>query len=199
MHQLILASQSPRRKQILSERGYVFRAFPIEVSEILNKNLNIPQRISDCARQKAEAAMKLLLSEKNQEILVLSADTVVVLDQDILLKPTSESHAHEMLTRLSARSHQVITGFCLCELKSGCLILGHDITQVTFRHLCEQEILDYIKTGDPMDKAGAYGIQGSAKAFVQKIAGSFLNVVGLPIEKIEQVVAENGWTLQKRI
>jgi len=199
MHELILASSSPRRKQILQDRGYKFRAFPLEVSEILDKNLNISDQISDCARHKAVAALDELNLSKTLDILILSADTAVVLRGQVLGKPKNKAHAKEVLTSLSGEIHQVITGFCLVEVKTERLILGHETTQVKFRKLSETEILDYVSSGEPMDKAGSYGIQGEAKKFVKEIQGSYLNVVGLPIEKIEQVFEAEGWTIEKRI
>ncbi len=199
MHKLILASSSPRRKQILQDRGYEFRAFPLEVSEILDKNLNISDQISDCAHQKAVAAFDSLKLPKTQDILILSADTVVVLDGQVLGKPKNKAHACEVLASLSGKKHQVITGFCLVEVKSKRFILGHETTQVEFNKLTENEISDYVNSGEPMDKAGSYGIQGEGQKFVKEIQGSYLNVVGLPIEKIEQVIAAEGWSIEKRI
>lgn len=199
MHKLILASSSPRRKQILQDRGYEFRAFPLEVSEILDKNLNISDQISDCARQKAVAALDSLKLPKIQDILILSADTMVVLAGQVLGKPKNKAQACEVLASLSRKTHQVITGFCLVDVKTERLILGHETTQVEFRKLTENEISDYVKSGEPMDKAGSYSIQGEAKKFVKEIQGSYLNVVGLPIEKIEQAIAIEGWSIEKRI
>ena len=199
MHELILASSSPRRKQILQDRGYEFRAFPLEVSEILDKNLNISEQISDCARQKAVAALASLKLPKTQDFLILSADTMVVLRGEALGKPKNKAQACEVLASLSGQTHQVITGFCLVEVKTERLILGHETTHVEFCSLTEAEILDYVNSGEPMDKAGSYGIQGEGRKFVKGIQGSYLNVVGLPIEKIEQIIAAEGWTIEKRI
>ena len=198
MHELILTSQSPRRKQILTESGYKFRIFPIEVSEILNENLNLPDQISDCAKQKVMAVVESGKLSESQDILLLGADTVVVHAGRILVKPVDEQDAISILNQLSGQVHEVITGFCLFDLRTKHLILGHDSTEVSFRKLSETEILDYVATGDPMDKAGAYGIQGKARAFVKSFKGSYKNVVGLPIEKIEKVIQENGWNIKKQ-
>ena len=198
MHELILASQSPRRRHILMERGFVFRCIPIEVSEIPDKNLNVMDQISDLARQKGEAAIESLKSLKSQDILVLAADTVVLLDGEILGKPKNWQDACEVLGRMSGREHQVVTGYCLWDLSRDCPILGHEISHVEFRNLTKEEIIEYVNTGEPMDKAGSYGIQGEGKRLVKKYSGSFNNIVGLPIEKIEKVMQENGWIIKKQ-
>ncbi len=193
MHELVLTSQSPRRKQILLERGYEFCIFPIEVSEILNENLNLPDRISDCAKQKVEAAAQSFKPLKSKDYLMLGADTVVVFQSKTLGKPKNEQDAVSILNQLSGQVHEVITGFCLFDLRKEHLILGHDCTRVRFRTLSQKEIIEYVDSGDPMDKAGAYGIQGTAKKFVEGFEGSLNNVIGLPIEKIEKVFQENDW------
>lgn len=198
MHELILASQSPRRKQILSERGYEFRTFPIEVSEIPNKNLNLNDQISDMAKQKAQAAAAKLKSLKSQEVLILSADTVVLFDGKILGKPKNQREAILTLGQLSGRKHHVVTGFCLWDLGSERFILSHVVSNVEFRLLGAKEIQDYVATGEPMDKAGSYGIQGKAQKFVKQYSGSYNNIVGLPIEEIEKVMLENGWIIEKK-
>lgn len=198
MHELILASQSPRRKQILEDRGYEFDIFPIEVSEILDKNLNFLDRISDCARQKAEAAIAKIKPLKSHDVLVLSADTMVVFNNDFLGKPKNKLAALDTLRQLSGQVHQVITGFCLWDLKPNRFILGQEISEVRFRQLTNEEIETYVNSGDPMDKAGSYGIQGEAGKFVESIQGSFNNIVGLPIENIEEKLKSNGWIIKKQ-
>ena len=194
----MLTSKSPRRKNILEDRGYEFRIFPIEVSEILNKNLNLSDQISDCAHQKVKAAIEDPNLPKSQDYLLLGADTVVVHNSQVLGKPKNEQDAFNILNQLSGQVHDVITGFCLFDLTTKRLILDHDITSVKFKTLSEKVIHDYIQTGEPMDKAGSYGIQGQGKEFVESFDGSFLNVVGLPIEKIEKVIERNGWQLKRK-
>lgn len=198
MHELILASQSPRRRHILMERGFVFRSIPIEVSEIPDKNLNVMDQISDLARQKAHAAVDSLKPLKSGDILVLSADTVVLLEGEFLGKPTSRADACEVLGRMSGKSHQVVTGYCLWDLGPDRFILGHEVSDVEFRRLTKEEIVEYVNTGEPMDKAGSYGIQGEGKKLVKNFTGSFNNIVGLPIEKIEEVIQKNGWIIKKQ-
>jgi septum formation protein len=180
MHELVLTSTSPRRRQILNEAGYKFRTFPLEVSEILNENMSLHERISDCARQKVMAAVESGKLLKSKEILLLGADTVVVHEGQILGKPRNEQDATQILTQLSGQIHSVITGFCLFDLTTERLILDHDITSVHFKKLSPEDIREYVESGDPMDKAGAYGIQTAAKKFVESYEGSLNNVIGLP-------------------
>lgn len=198
MHELILASQSPRRKQLLEERGFKFRTFPIEVSEIPNENLNLNEKISDLARQKAQAAARELKSLKSKEILILAADTVVVFKGQILGKPKNTADAIQTLSQLSGNSHQVITGFCLWDLSSERFVLRQCSSQVEFYDLSLADIKAYVQTGEPMDKAGSYGIQGEARQFVKEFSGSYENIVGLPVEQVEKTISENGWTLARR-
>jgi septum formation protein len=122
----------------------------------------------------------------------LSADTIVVLNGEILGKPVDEAEAVKFLKSLSATRHEVITGICLVDV-SGKTIVESETTQVEFRALSDKEISEYVATGEPMDKAGAYGIQGGGGKFVKGYVGSISNVVGLPIEKLQQVLKENGW------
>lgn len=198
MHELILASQSPRRKQILEDRGYEFRIFPIEVSEILDKNLNFIDRIADCARQKAQAAASMVKPLKSQDVLLISADTMVVFNNSFLGKPKNYLEASSTLSQLSGQVHQVITGFCLWDLRPNRFVLGQEISEVRFRRLTIEEIESYVRSGDPMDKAGSYGIQGEAKKFVESMSGSFNNIVGLPIERIEDEMKKQGWNVKKQ-
>lgn len=198
MRELILTSKSPRRKTILEERGFEFHIFPIEVSEILNKNLNLPDQISECAHQKVKAALNSPKLPKSGDKLLLGADTVVVYDKKILGKPKNVPEAINILNQLSGQVHEVITGFCLFDLRSKRLILDHDSTKVKFKILEEKAIEDYVASGDPMDKAGAYGIQGEARKFVESFEGSLFNVIGLPIEKIEKIFKQENWFVKKK-
>ena len=198
MLELILASQSPRRKQILEEAGYKFRIFPTEISEILNKNLSLEDQVSDCAHQKAQAAAERLKPLESEHFLVLAADTLVVHGAQAIGKPKNKEEAILILNQLSGQVHRVITGFCLFDLKSKNLVLGHESTKIQFRSLSQNEIVDYVDSGDPMDKAGAYGIQGEARKFVANIEGSFENVVGLPLKAIEKIFNEQNWHVAKK-
>lgn len=197
MHELILASQSPRRKQILMEAGYQFRTFPVEVSEILDKNLNEFDQISHCARQKAEAALAALKPSNSQNILILAADTLVLFEGEALGKPQNSEQALATLRRLSGQTHRVVTGFAFLQWPNKRLILGHAVSQVEFHGLTEVQIQDYVQSGEPMDKAGSYGIQTVGETWVKKITGEWNNIVGLPLVAIENTMKQQGWVIAK--
>jgi len=198
MHELILASKSPQRIKILQEAGYEFRTFPVEVSEILDKNLNKFDQISDCARQKASASALKLKSLKINNILILSADTLVLFDGQTLGKPKNTASAIKTLELLSGQTHEVVTGFCLYDLSLDRLVLGHSVSLVKMRTLDSQEIIDYVQSGEPMDKAGSYAIQGKASEFVEHFTGDLQNIIGLPLKEIEKVMSENGWIIKRK-
>lgn len=183
---LILASGSPRRAELLQKMGLSFTVQPSNTEEILEPGLTPQQEVISLARQKAEAVYASL----QEEAVVLSADTVVVLGDKILGKPGDEEEARAMLRALSGRSHLVLTGVtvmgprgtaCHCEE-----------TEVYFRALSEGEIQRYVASGEPMDKAGAYGIQGTAMLFVEKLVGDYYNVVGLPVMKTGLMLRQAG-------
>jgi septum formation protein len=170
--ELVLASQSPRRSELLRSAGIAFRAQAANINETVR------------AGEMPEAYVRRLAREKAESIpgeLVLGADTVVVVDGEILGKPVDAGDAARMLRLLSGRRHEVITGICV---KGRELIVDHEITAVVFAPLTEKEIQDYVATGEPMDKAGAYAIQGWASRFVKRIEGSYSNVVGLPVATV---------------
>ena len=198
MYELILASQSPRRSDILKEWGYEFRSFPVEISEIPNKNLSLKEQICDLARQKAEAAAERLKDLKSEKKLILSADTMVLFENQVLGKPDSKDKAIETLGHLSGSKHEVVTAFCLWDLYNSQFETDFEVSYVEFHKLEKKQILDYVETGEPMDKAGSYGIQGEARKFVKSYSGSFENIVGLPIQKIEKAFADNGWDFGKK-
>ena len=170
--ELVLASQSPRRKELLPLLGHPFRVQAASVDETMEE-LPVAQAVARLSYRKAAA----LGAEKNQ--IVIGADTVVVLDGKTLGKPRDAEDAARMLRSLSGKTHQVMTGVCVL---NGERVLTHtEVTEVTFRSLTEQEIINYVATKEPMDKAGAYGIQGGAARFVEGIRGDYYNVVGLPV------------------
>ena len=173
MPELILASQSPRRRELLTVAGIHFsvRAKPVE--EVRGANEDPVTYVRRLARAKAEAAW-----ERPGEI-VLGADTTVAIDDQVLEKPMDAADARTMLRLLSGRDHTVITGICL--LHDGGAIVDHSSTQVRFASLTDSEIEDYVASGEPMDKAGAYAIQGLASKFVQRVDGCYFNVMGLPL------------------
>lgn len=197
MHELILASQSPRRKMLLEKAGYRFRTFPIEVSEIPGKNLNPIEQISEWARLKGEYAAKALKSSESGGKLILSADTVVVFANQILGKPKNPEEARRTLGLLSGKTHQVITAYCLWDLGPDRFVLRHVVSEVEFNILSTHDITRYVATGDPMDKAGSYGIQGEAGQFVKSYSGSYDNIVGLPVKDVAETLNENGWSIAK--
>lgn len=174
---LILASNSPRRRELLRRAGFEFEVRPSKVEEVARPDESAEEFARRAAREKA---LDVAASSPPQS-LVLGADTVVVVDGEILGKPASREDAARMLRRLSGRTHRVITGVCLAQAPSGVEVLEHATTFVTFCKLDEQEIQNYVSSGEPFDKAGAYGIQGLASKFVTRIEGCYFNVVGLPV------------------
>lgn len=185
---IILASGSPRRRELLEQAGYEFE---IEVSDAdENIQANDPgELVEQLSFRKADAVARKHLQE--QACTVIGADTVVVLDREVLGKPNGEQGAVEMLKELSGRTHQVYTGVSLFLIKDGKLTASqsfHVCTDVTMRPMSDREIADYVATGEPMDKAGAYGIQGKAAVFISGIHGDYYNVVGLPVcETVQQL------------
>jgi len=179
MRPLILASQSPRRKNLLKQIGLKFRVIPSHVSEVLSPNESPSDNAKRIAIDKAsEVAARL------QKGIVIGADTIVVLDHHVLGKPTSKDDAKRMLKLLSGREHSVYTGFALIDVESKKHAAGVEETKVRFRKLDEKEIVSYIDSGSPMDKAGSYGIQDDFGAvFVEKVNGCFYNVVGFPLAR----------------
>lgn len=175
---LILASKSPRRQELLRSMGFDFRVVLKDVDESYDDTLTPAEIAVSISGKKAKAFDE----ELNNEI-VITADTIVCLDEHILGKPEDEQHAFEMLRQLSGRKHEVITGVSM--LKEHRLHSFYDVTEVYFRKLSETEIGYYVSTGLPMDKAGAYGIQDwIGLVGIEKIEGSYTNVVGLPTEKL---------------
>lgn len=186
MPRIILASQSPRRRQLLEQIGV--RNFDIlvpEADESYDSALPPEEIVASICRKKAEAAAKLA---PDPEALIIAADTMVFLDSLRLGKPRGEEEAFRMLSALSGRTHQVCTGLSLC--CGGRLETRVEATDVTFRPMEEGEIRAYIRTGDPMDKAGAYGVQGQAALFVTGIRGDYFNVMGLPLCLLGRMLKE---------
>lgn len=179
MIMIVLASQSPRRKEIMEQVGLRFLVHPTDVDEMMDESLPIPQAIERLALAKAEHVATLYPND-----IVIGADTLVCLDKQVLGKPQNAKNAKEMLQRLSGQTHQVITGVAICaDGKKECF---HSVSDVTFYSLSDREITAYIDSKEPFDKAGAYGIQGKGAVFVAKIVGDYYNIVGLPIAKLMQ-------------
>lgn len=190
LRQLILASASPRRRQLLEQVGYSFHVHPVDVEENISHNLPAMDVPLTLAALKAEAAAEQL---QGRDGVVLTADTVVILDNKVLGKPASEAEAYAYLEALSGRVHYVITGFVVRDLKTGKEIKDRELTRVVFRILSEEEIKAYVATGEPMDKAGAYAIQGKGALLVERIEGCYYNVVGLPLPRVALALKEFGF------
>ena len=182
----VLASDSPRRKEILTEMGIEFSVVPSDVDERIC--VTDPKKlVTQLALLKATDVAKKFYGER---VIVIAADTVVALGDNIMGKPKDEEDAFAMLSLLSGKSHSVYTGYCVCYAKNGNTTARCEKTDVVFKHLTDKEILDYIKTGEPMDKAGSYAIQGLASAFISEIKGDFFNVVGLPKDALLALLQE---------
>ena len=174
---MILASGSPRRKELLGNMG--FSGFTVLKPDFDEDAVTAPDPgglVEALSAGKAEAAAREV---SDPEALLLAADTVVVLDGAVLGKPRDEADAFRMLSALSGRTHRVYTGVTL--RRGGEVLTGHEVSEVTFRSLTEEEIRNYIATKEPMDKAGAYGIQGLGALLVEGIRGDYFNVMGLPV------------------
>lgn len=184
---LVLASQSPRRRQLLERLHVPFTVQPSAVDETLPAGLAPEAAVEALARQKAHA-----VAQEHPGALTLGADTIVVLDRTVLEKPADAAEASAMLRRLSGRTHTVFTGLALVHPASGRDAEAHEATEVTFAALSEAEIEAYVATGSPLDKAGAYGIQDDLGAlFVAGIHGDYYNVVGLPLHRLYRVLREH--------
>src|SRR5271170_964940 len=188
---LVLASASPRRKELLTQAGYQFQVLPANVPEDRRPNEVPAAFVTRLAREKAQSIFdRLSPASAQDQLLVLGADTVVVTPEELLGKPRDAEDAARMLRVLSGRTHQVITGVCL--ISTGMTQVAAETTLVTMREISAKEIAAYIATGEPMDKAGAYAIQGYAARWIPRIEGCYFNVVGLPIARVAQMLESAG-------
>lgn len=186
----ILASKSPRRQQLLAQLGYNFECISADIDESIVGGESPYQYVERLARQKAQKVTKNLSSSKKNPCIVLGSDTSVIVDDQILGKPDDLSHCIEILQQLSDRNHQVLTAIAVCcGEKTSSLVI---VTEVFFKKLSKEEITRYWQSGEPQDKAGAYGIQGIGGQFVKQITGSYSAVVGLPLYETTQLLAEFG-------
>ncbi len=177
---LVLASRSPRRLSLLTQIGLSPRVVSCDIPEDFDASLSPAQNAEQLARQKAEC-----VAGNIKEGIVLGADTIVVINGQILAKPADADDAVRMLTMLSGQTHTVYTGFALIDKPSGKVRSGVEETHVTFRKIPRSEIVEYVQGGSPLDKAGAYGIQDDYGAvFVTRIEGCYYNVVGLPLARV---------------
>ena len=176
---IILASQSPRRVHLLKQIGLTFSVQPSTVIEEINPAHSSEENVTRLSLHKAED-----IAKRNEQGIVIGADTIVVIDGKVLGKPTSQQNAREMLHTLSGRTHTVYTGFAMVDVKTKKSYIDSEKTDVIFRQLTNKEIEDYVATGSPMDKAGSYGIQDDFGAvFIEKIVGDYYTVVGFPLSK----------------
>ena len=188
---IILASKSPRRKELLELMG--IQDFEVKVSnvdETLKENLTIQEQIKDLAHRKAKA----VLDTMSEDCIVIGADTIVVKNGKIYGKPKTKQEAYEMLKELSNDIHQVVTGVCVLKQENGkvtCYV-DEDTTQIEIKPLTDQEIIDWINSGEAMDKAGAYAIQGKFAVHIHKMNGNYHSVMGLPINKLYDIMKMIG-------
>ena len=189
MIDFILASGSPRRKELLELMGLEFKVIVSQADEdSVSKDLKPELYVQELALLKASATAKEVLRNKNA--VIISADTIVTLDGQILGKPKDEDDAFNMLSKLSGRDHVVYTGYCVMRISDGKAVCGKVRTKVKFKDLSDDKIRGYINSGEPMDKAGAYGIQGLGSILIEKIDGDYFNVVGLPISALADTLED---------
>jgi septum formation protein len=180
---LVLASASPRRRELLRNAGIVFEVLPADIPENPLPGEGARDLAERLAHEKA-----LAVARRRPNDLVLGADTIVVVDGQILGKPSDAADAARMLRMISGREHQVITGVCV--VTGGQLSVASETTVVTVSEITEQEIAEYVASGEPMDKAGAYAIQGIASRWIPRIEGDYCNVVGLPVALVFRMLRE---------
>lgn len=183
---IILASKSPRRREILENTKVRFSVKESQIDEIIKVNESPKETVMRLAYEKA-----LDVASSNKDSLVIGADTIVVINEQILGKPKNEEEAYNMIKLLSGKTHYVITGFALINLSLNKKVIDCEVSQVTFKELSEECIKDYINTKESLDKAGAYGIQGYGGLLVKNIQGDYFNIVGLPISKISDCLKDH--------
>jgi septum formation protein len=184
---IILASASPRRSELMALAGIEFSVVPADIDEAVLPGEEPAAHVMRLSREKADA-----VSGATAGRFFIGADTVVVLEGRIMGKPVDEAEAFRMLSELSGRNHEVITGFSVFDKVSGIHLSRCVRTEVTFKELSEREIRAYIASGCPMDKAGAYAIQGGAVHFIRSICGSYTNVIGLPMTELYETLSQLG-------
>jgi septum formation protein len=183
---IVLASASPRRAEILKTVGWPFEALPVDIDETRREGEKAIDYVQRLAREKAHAAAARLAGS-----IIIAADTTVTTDDHILEKPANAADAARMLRLLNNRWHKVMTGIALVNRETSRTIVAHEETEVKFAAMSEEEIDWYVNTGEPMDKAGAYAIQGLGARFIEEIKGDYFNVVGLPIRLVYEVFVES--------
>ncbi len=187
---LILASGSVRRAEVLQSAGFVFETVSTNIDETLREAEPPDVYVLRLADAKARAAAARITGGA----LVIGADTTVVIDGLVLGKPETADEAKQMLARLSGRTHEVLTGLAVIRIPGGDARIQEERTRVTFASMTQKEIEDYVASGEPFDKAGAYAIQGMAGRFVTRVDGCYFNVVGLPLARLYRILRDFGWS-----
>lgn len=183
---LVLASASPRRKKLLKELGFQFEVIPSTIEEYVPPGTLPDDAVKTLALQKAQDISNTL----KYPAIIIGADTTVVINNESLGKPRDTQEAFEMLKLLSGNTHTVITGIAIIDNSNNKSIVDSVYSEVTFKKLSDEEIVNYIKTKEPMDKAGAYAIQGIGSIFIEKIQGCYSNIVGLPVPRLNEILKQ---------
>lgn len=184
--EIILASASPRRKEILQNTKLKFEIQKSDIEEVILENESPESMVVRLAYEKAYD-----VAQKNKDKLVIGADTIVALDNEVLGKPKDKEEAYQRIKKLSNKTHKVITGISLINISHGMVVNDYVVSLVTFKDLSEDSIKDYINTNESLDKAGAYGIQGYGALLVDNIQGDYFNIVGLPISKLSDLLKDH--------
>jgi len=187
MKKIILASSSPRRKELLESIGLKFAVKPSNIPEILNPRLGPRAQAEQLSRQKAQAVGKRV-----KNAIVIAADSLIVLNKEVIGKPSSILHAKRILKKLGGQTHIVVTGFTIVDTETEKTVTKSVETKVTMRNVSQKEIEAYVKKENVLDKAGAYAIQGVASIFFEKVEGDFFNIVGLPVHSLFQELKKFG-------
>jgi septum formation protein len=188
---LILASSSPRRQELIRSLGLPFKIIVSDADEHTAPTMTPAEIVETLSMRKAQAVFDRLKGREKEGI-IIGSDTIVVFEGKVLGKPEDEQDAFQMLHTLQGKTHQVYSGVACIDAVTGKHIVNHRMTSVTMKALSEQQIKRYINTGEPKDKAGSYGIQGLGATIVEKIAGDYFNVVGLPLSLLSDVLSEFG-------
>ncbi|HAG49710.1 MAG: septum formation protein Maf [Deltaproteobacteria bacterium GWC2_42_51] len=186
-NRITLASSSPRRKALLEEAGLTFSICPADIDEDIRKGESPREHTIRLAEEKAQVVAK-----KTNDSWIIGADTIVFIDNQILGKPSDINEARKMLNLLSGRYHTVVTAFCILNVSTGKTVKKAVESKVKIKKLADKEIEDYLKTGEPLDKAGAYAVQGVGNFMIEEIGGSYTNVVGLPMEELKDALKKVG-------
>jgi septum formation protein len=188
MKKIVLASSSERRAQLLKQIGLVnFIIDPSNIEEVMDENISPSELVQKLALEKAKD-----VAARYPDAIIIGADTFIVQGKKYLGKPKDTADAKKILSSFSGKSHKALSGFALIDTKEGKIITGYDVAKVFFRKLTEKEIDDYITTGEPLDKAGAYGYMHRGAVLIEKVEGDFYSVIGLPIAKIHVELKKLG-------